>query len=823
MFQDELQLAVLSPDEKLLGYLHPRYVDVEENNELRGLRSITITHPLMDDKNEDLTRYNDLLVHGNKIWQEKTSDGDSCLYVMLEDKTVDPLTNKVSIKAEEVATELSMLPPVDFNPITSDLFESGNLDIDKWHINDPATGNIVKTDEGIKLSVPANVDGQWTAHSPLLKTALPSGDFDVFVYMDDSQSPKDHISGIVLYSDRNNAYGFGHHKDSSQDLIHAWKTISGKYFDLGSATTTNTAFYLRIKRVGSIYSFYYSTNWQTNSDGTITITWTKLMYKTSLGFTPSYIGLNLKTFGSLPAAYVTFQNFHLQHGSDLDVEWIRDILNTSVTETDGKLKITLPSGAADNAFDFSAKKIPVCGLKLPEGNFDAILKLKEISAIASDTGAGLVLLEDIEGRDKAVAYGVTRQDSQGDSSTTYKIRYSDQGSGIWNDPDATTSNATGGYYVRIQRTDDAYSFSYGSTVNNLTVTRTVTFSRSDFDPKFVAIYADHWNIIGSSPAFTTEFEEITLLDSSKTTLQITSDLINEICGDLFEIGTITTGQNVDYNGLIGVLAFLREVESQTSYEFQFRYEYDANMDKIRRYIDFLEQRGKIHINPIEIGYNTDNIELEDTETDTFLGAGPTGAPSDDTATNIAKFHKARQAFIDLGVDPTVQIPLWVTTDSSGNETLGPMAYPPYAKKKGETFVRCLNSDSAASYKEVQKMQGGGAKSAKICLFSSTEENKYNLYWDCVDTIKQKCQPDIKLDAKVMDVLKIQGKTPEYYNVGDTVSLQLPGRYDRVQARVTKTKKNPRELSKDEITIGNYSIDFFAGYVNAYYPAGKPYL
>ena len=143
MFQDELQLAVLSPDEKLLGYLHPRYVDVEENNELRGLRSITITHPLMDDKNEDLTRYNDLLVHGNKIWQEKTSDGDSCLQVILEDKTVDPLTNKVSIKAEEVATELSMLPPVDFNPITSDLFESGNLDIDMWHINDPATGNIV--------------------------------------------------------------------------------------------------------------------------------------------------------------------------------------------------------------------------------------------------------------------------------------------------------------------------------------------------------------------------------------------------------------------------------------------------------------------------------------------------------------------------------------------------------------------------------------------------------------------------------------------------------------------------------------------------------
>ncbi len=823
MFQDELQLAVLSPDEKLLGYLHPRYVDVEENNELRGLRSITITHPLMDDKNEDLTRYNDLLVHGNKIWQEKTSDGDSCLYVMLEDKTVDPLTNKVSIKAEEVATELSMLPPVDFNPITSDLFESGNLDIDKWHINDPATGNIVKTDEGIKLSVPANVDGQWTAHSPLLKTALPSGDFDVFVYMDDSQSPKDHISGIVLYSDRNNAYGFGHHKDSSQDLIHAWKTISGKYFDLGSATTTNTAFYLRIKRVGSIYSFYYSTNWQTNSDGTMTITWTKLMDETSLGFTPSYIGLNLKTFGSLPAAYVTFQNFHLQHGSDLDVEWIRDILNTSVTETDGKLRIALPSGAADHAFDFSAKTIPVMGLKLPAGNFDVILELYDLSALVNYSGLGLVLLEDLESRANFAAYGVTRQDSSADSSPQARVRYGESWGDTWRDPDATSFNASGGYYIRIQRTDDAYSFSCGSTINNLAVTRTVTYDKSNLNPIYAAIYADHWNLMGNSPAFTGQFEEITLLDSSKTTLQITSDLIKKICGDLFEIGTITTGQNVDYNGLIGVLAFLREVESQTSYEFQFRYEYDANMDKIRRYIDFLEQRGKTHVNPIEIGYNTDNIELEDTETDTFLGAGPTGAPSDDTATNIAKFHKARQAFIDLEVDPTVQIPLWVTTDSSGNETLGPMAYPPYAKKKGETFVRCLNSDSAASYKEVQKMQGGGAKSAKICLFSSTEENKYNLYWDCVDNIKQKCQPDIKLDAKVMDVLKIQGKTPEYYNVGDTVSLQLPGRYERVQARVTKTKKNPRELSKDEITIGNYSIDFFAGYVNAYYPAGKPYL
>lgn len=174
MFQDELQLAVLSPDEKLLGYLHPRYVDVEENNELGGLKSITITHPLMDDKNEDLTRYNNLLVHGNKIWQEKTSDGDSCLYVMLEDKTVDPLTNKVSIKAEEVATELSMLPPVDFSPVTSDLFEGSQLDLDKWTINDPAAPNINKVDGGFKFSVAPGVNAEWGyKKSPINYVKIP--------------------------------------------------------------------------------------------------------------------------------------------------------------------------------------------------------------------------------------------------------------------------------------------------------------------------------------------------------------------------------------------------------------------------------------------------------------------------------------------------------------------------------------------------------------------------------------------------------------------------------------------------------------------------
>ena len=53
MFDSEVTLLVLNPNEQLLGILHPKYVDVTETiDSLSGLRTIEITHPLIDDKTD---------------------------------------------------------------------------------------------------------------------------------------------------------------------------------------------------------------------------------------------------------------------------------------------------------------------------------------------------------------------------------------------------------------------------------------------------------------------------------------------------------------------------------------------------------------------------------------------------------------------------------------------------------------------------------------------------------------------------------------------------------------------------------------------------
>ena len=67
MFDTELTLLILNNKEQILGFLHPKYVDVTESNTFQGLRSLQITHSLFDDKKKDLNHYNNLLKHGNKV------------------------------------------------------------------------------------------------------------------------------------------------------------------------------------------------------------------------------------------------------------------------------------------------------------------------------------------------------------------------------------------------------------------------------------------------------------------------------------------------------------------------------------------------------------------------------------------------------------------------------------------------------------------------------------------------------------------------------------------------------------------------------------
>lgn len=302
--------------------------------------------------------------------------------------------------------------------------------------------------------------------------------------------------------------------------------------------------------------------------------------------------------------------------------------------------------------------------------------------------------------------------------------------------------------------------------------------------------------------------------NTKTPKTVDSAFLTEILGTQFTPGTITTGQTFTYSGTIGIMDLLREIEDQTSHEFRFRYEYNPTEDVIHRYIDLLPQVGKEIAEPIMVGYNTENIIYEETEEDVAIAAAPCGKPSDSKDEANDNFHDSRKAFEDLVVDPSVRIPLWVIKKEDGEEgelEEGPLAYPPYPKAAGTTYVASDGSESTANYKVIRKKEKGATTIPRTVLFESSEEHPINLYWLCVGKIREKQQGQIQIDTTPVDIRQLKGYTPTYFNVGDTVPVQLPGSDVRVASRVIRTEKNPRSVADNRVELGNYCLDFFGGY------------
>ena len=99
MHTSKTTFSILNPVEKQIGFLNPDQVDIIETNELYKLKTIEITHTLNQ-------KYDTLLIPGNKIWQQNTTDNNSCLYILRGPKTYNYNENTINIHAIEVAVEL---------------------------------------------------------------------------------------------------------------------------------------------------------------------------------------------------------------------------------------------------------------------------------------------------------------------------------------------------------------------------------------------------------------------------------------------------------------------------------------------------------------------------------------------------------------------------------------------------------------------------------------------------------------------------------------------------------------------------------------------
>jgi hypothetical protein len=629
-YEREVNILVLDKNENLLGFLHPNYVQITERNEEKGLREIEIIHPLTDDNNQDLSKYNNLLQHGNKIWREHTSDGNSCLYVLIDDKQIDASENQLTITAEEIATELNNLPPIPLNPypVYFEDWEDGAYSIRSGQQYMPWTlvGGTVTMNNTTPISGRYTLrhagNGSITANNLLLR-------------------PNTRLNRVISFK---------------------FKMISA-----GAQTYGPYACLWKFRRVSASYDVALWTWYDPDNDKQI-----------------------IELFTVINGVGTVVKDAELMNGK-------------------------MPIGIT---YDF----------------------------LITDNGQNIKVY--IDGSEKL------------------DVNYE------------TDISASG--YVGFGCNEDSIA----------------------------------------------EWEEIYTLqdppDPQGNQIIVDEDFMIWLFGHSFVPGIIESNETATYDGSLKPLALLREIEDQTGYEFNFRYEYDEEQDKIIRYLDFLEKKGKTHTKPIEIGYNTDNIEYEETEADVALAAALAGKPSDDSLEASAKFHKLRLAWEGFSVAKDEEIPLWVTKDEQGNETMGPLAAAPYVKERGKSYVEAESGDSSSSYKYIQEKEKGGDSIPRTITFESTEENMYNLYWLAVGKINEHLQPQVQLSTDVVDIGLLNGYDPSYYNVGDTVALQLPGTYNRVQARVTKTTKNPREPEKDKIELGNYQIDFFADYLQTFYPRSEPY-
>ena len=314
---------------------------------------------------------------------------------------------------------------------------------------------------------------------------------------------------------------------------------------------------------------------------------------------------------------------------------------------------------------------------------------------------------------------------------------------------------------------------------------------------------DMMDVTVSGIEVSSELGQLKILRDDAFEWTVDSSFIATVAGELFDSGTLdgpTT--TVDFNGAVTPLAILNEIQDKTGGEFQFRYEYDQTTDTIKRYIDFHDTVGVEHPGIIEIGYNTKGITLSIDEDDVGSAAGPTGKPSNATDT----FHADRQAFEDLAITKGQSIPLWVTKDSSGNESYGPNVAAPYAKTAGEGWVNCdETNERVASYDEIQPKAGTSGDIQRIITFDSSETNKYNLYWLCVDKIREHLRPNVEISVDFVNLIKLAG-TEDYYNIGDVVHIQLPAG-TVVQCRITGTTKDPREPGSERIDISTYRSTF----------------
>ena len=133
---------------------------------------------------------------------------------------------------------------------------------------------------------------------------------------------------------------------------------------------------------------------------------------------------------------------------------------------------------------------------------------------------------------------------------------------------------------------------------------------------------------------------------------------------------------------------------------------------------------------------------------------------------------------------------------------------PFTKLKGEMEI-ITDTTANTQYRKIQKRldrrrMRGNSQLHKNGTVSTSEEDPYSIYVAVAEALQKKQTPKFNIKVDVAN-LSSDG-TYNNYDIHDKVYLKLPDNAEIVTARVVKTTKNARDLSKNTIELDNYSIN-----------------
>lgn len=260
--------------------------------------------------------------------------------------------------------------------------------------------------------------------------------------------------------------------------------------------------------------------------------------------------------------------------------------------------------------------------------------------------------------------------------------------------------------------------------------------------------------------------------------------------------------------------------------------YDSTNSRIVFQYSINPTLGVIQEDILELGRNTENINFELNETDSYKGIAPVLTIEDLTHTQL---NNVIQDWVNLEVEKGSLVPMIVqkinassypslpenqnstywckavkNTNTEGVEYYKATAYwyAPFNKNAGEIFV-ADDTDTGVEYdrifmrSDLELDKNDTNNHVKIGTVETSDTDKFAIFNDVCMKLKNKRNPVLNIDV---DVANYKNGLYNNYEVHDKVYVKIPTFEKLVLATVNKTVKNANNMGVNRIELSNYEVN-----------------